>query len=102
MNDTQLLLFKIGCATVVFITAFLGGVIPIRLTKYFPEQKTLSAANSLSAGTNLIGFSKLSLGILIGASLTHLLPGYLRFVLEISLTKTRRNFVSNTNIPWPT
>jgi len=62
MNETQeALLLKFVSCIAVFACSFIGGVIPIRLQAWFSSPKTLSLANCLSAG------------ILLGASLIHLL-----------------------------
>jgi len=52
---------KLLAIVLIFAICFIGGVVPIRLLRYFPEGKTISYANCLSAG------------ILIGAALVHLL-----------------------------
>jgi len=57
----SLLLFKIISVFSIFVVAFIGGIIPLRLAHYFKDPKTMSYANCLSAG------------ILLGASLIHLL-----------------------------
>jgi len=55
------LILKLGSCVAIFLVCFIGGVIPIRLTKWFASAKTLTYANCLSAG------------ILLGAALIHLL-----------------------------
>jgi len=59
VNWTALL--KFGFSVVIFIVCFVGGILPVRLSKIFSNPRTLSLANCLSAG------------ILMGASLIHLL-----------------------------
>jgi len=54
-------LLKVGFSAVIFVVCFGGGLVPIRLSKWFSNPRTLSLANCLSAG------------ILMGAALIHLL-----------------------------
>jgi len=54
-------LLKVGFSVVIFLVCLAGGIIPIRLSKYFSNPRTLSLANCISAG------------ILMGAALIHLL-----------------------------
>lgn len=60
--DGAVLGFQVGCMAAIFVTCFLGALLPIQFTRWFKDQgKVLSYANCLGGG------------ILLGASYVHLM-----------------------------